>query len=440
MMSMRNSLIFLLIVCANLQLKAQLEGLYIETYYVSDSLDATNTFGGELEAGETTYRVYIDLAPGSKLVSAFGDADHPFQIASSRRFFNNVDGATFGYNIPKVLYESNTVALDSYITLGQNGFQGSRNFFGVPKENDTDGSFIGGLNNDGGSGFIEGGLLVNADAEAGLPLTEADGMDTLNLVIEDWFNFGVVDFTTGEDSTIFSVNAVDSVFNSTQFSIECSGVYGVNGDTNHVLLAQLTTPGEIDLRLNVRVLTETGDTLTYYGTNIVNQPNTFFAPFLVYPQVCGCTDANYLEFSPDFACDEEGSCQTPIVFGCTDTLACNFDPLANYNIDNLCCYPGFCQERDLEEVCPQLKGETFDFNVYPNPAADNTFIQVISGVSSDLVIEVLDYNGVIVYSESVPVAPLNYSTQIDFSGQHSGIYLVRVTGVEGVKNAMLVKL
>jgi hypothetical protein len=236
------------------------------------------------------------------------------------------------------------------------------------------------------------------------------------------------------------VNAIDSSFTSTQFTIECSGVYGVNGDTNHVLLTQLTTPGEIELRLNVRVLNASGDTLTYYGTNIVNQPNTFFAPFLVYPQVCGCTDANYLEFSPDFACDEEGSCQTPIVFGCTDTLACNFDPLANYNIDNLCCYPGFCQERDLEEVCPQLKGETFDFNVYPNPASDNTFIQVISGVSSDLVIEVLDYNCVIVYSESVPVAPLNYSTQIDFSDQHSGIYLVRVTGVEGVKNAMLVKL
>ena len=265
-------------------------------------------------------------------------------------------------------------------------------------------------------------------------------MDTLNLVIEDWFNFGVVDFTTGEDSTIFSVNAIDSSFTSTQFTIECSGVYGVNGDTNHVLLTQLTTPGEIELRLNVRVLTASGDTLTYYGTNLVNQPNAFFAPYLVYPQVCGCIDPNYLEFSPDFACEEEGSCQTPIVFGCTDTLACNFDPLANYHIDNLCCYPGFCQERDLEEVCPQLKGETFDFNVYPNPVTDNTFIQVISGVQTNLSIAVLDYNGVVVYSENVPDAPLNYSTQIDFSDKPSGIYLVRVTGVEGVKNGMLVKL
>lgn len=437
---MKTIFIFFLLLCICVRSNGQLEGLYIETYYVADSLDATDTIGGRILAGETTYRVYLDLMPGSKLVSAFGDSEHPFHIASTRRFFNNVDGATFGYDIPKVSYESNTVALDSYITLGQNGFQGLKNYFGVPKQNDADGSFIGGLNNDGGSEFIEGGLLTNNDSAAGLPLTDSDGMDTLNLVIEDWFNFGIVDFTTGEDSTIFSVNAVDSSFTSSQFTIECSGVYGVSADTNHVLLAQLTTPGEIALRLNVRVLTAGGDTLTYYGTNVVNQPNAFFVPYLVYPQVCGCIDPNYLEFSPDYACEEDGACQTPIVFGCTDTLACNYDALANYHIDDLCCYPGFCQERDLEEVCPHLKGETFDFKVYPNPASDDVFVQVISGVRSNLLIEVTDYNGIVVHTESLNDAPLNYSTQINFIDRPSGIYLVRVTGIEGVKTGMLVKL
>jgi len=121
-------------------------------------------------------------------------------------------------------------------------------------------------------------------------------------------------------------------------------------------------------------------------------------------------------------------------------LACNYDALANFHIDQLCCYPGFCQERDLEEVCPHLKGETFDFYVYPNPASETVFIQVISGVQSAVLIEVTDYNGVVVYTESVMDAPLNYSTQVDLIGQPAGIYLVRVTGVEGVKNMMLVKL
>jgi len=412
---MKSIFIFTLILLSSIVTRAQLEGLFIETYYVSDSLDATDTIGGRLQEGETTYRVFLDVAPGSKVLSLFGDAEHPFEIGSTRRFFNNVDGATFGYDIPKVSYESNTVGLDSYITIGKNGFQGLRNFYGLPKTQDDDGSFIGGLNNDGGSEFIEGGLLVNEDPAAGIPLTIADGMDTLNLNIADWFSFGIVDFASGLDSTIFSVNAVDSVFTSSQFVLQCEGVYGVIPDSNLVLVAQLTTLGEISLRLNAVVLSPAGDTLTYVGTNEVGMPNQFFAPYLVYPQVCGCMDPDYLEF-------------------------CNYNPLANFNIQNTCCYPGFCQERDLEEVCPQLKGESFDFKIYPNPVMESTFVQVISGVTSDLIIEITDYNGGVVFSENVSQAPLNYSTQIDFSDKPSGIYLVRVTGVEGVKNGMLVKL
>jgi hypothetical protein len=420
--------------------EAQLEGLVVETYYVSDVLDATDTIGGQLLEGETTYRIYLDLAPGSRLLSVFGQEEHPFSMGSTRRFFNNVDGASFGYEIPKVSYESNTVALDSYITLGQNGFQGLKNYYGILKSQDTDGSFIGGLNNDGGSEMVDGGLLTNADPIAGIPLTVADGMDTLNLAITDWFSFGIVDFASGADSSIFSNSAADSTFESNQFILQCEGVYGVNPDSNQVLVAQLTTPGEISFRLNARILTIGGDTLTYVGTNVVNQPNTFFAPFLVYPQVCGCIDPSFIEFSPDFACEQEGACQTPVVFGCTDTLACNYDSAANFHVENLCCYPGFCQERDIEEVCPQLKGESFDFKMFPNPVVEKVFVQVISGVTSDISIRITDYNGLDVFSENISQAPLNYSTQIDFSDKPSGIYLVRVTGVEGVKNGMLVKL
>jgi hypothetical protein len=437
---MKQLISFIFFLALSLHSIAQLEGLYIETYYVADSLDATDTIGGHLQEGETTYRVFLDLAPGSKVLSLFGDAAHPFEVGSTRRFFNNVDGETFGYEIPKVSYESNTVGLDSYITIGQNGSQGNRKFYGLPKSQDDDGSFIGGVNNDGGSELIDGGLLVNDDVAAGIPLTIADGMDTLNLSIQEWSSFGIVDFASGEDSTIFSINAIDSIFTSTQCELKCEGVYGVVPDSNFVLIAQLTTLGEISLRLNAVVLSAVGDTITYVGTNELGLPNQFFAPFLVYPQVCGCIDPDYIEFSPDFACSQDGACQTPVVFGCMDSLACNYDPQANFQIDNLCCYPGFCQERDLEEVCPQLKGESFDFKIFPNPVTDQTFIQVISGVTSDVEIQVTDYNGLVIYSDRIIQAPLNYSKQLDFSDKPSGIYLVRVTGVEGVKNGMLVKL
>lgn len=438
---MKAAAINIILLFLSLSATAQMEGIFVERYYISDNSDATDTTNGGVETGESTYRLFLDLAAGSKLISIYGDALHPFEISSTRRFFNNPDGSTFGYDIPKIAYESNTVALDTYLTLAQVGFQGSNKFFGIPKHQDVDGSFIGGLNNDGGSEMIDGGLLVNQDPAAGIPITEADGMDTLNLTINDWFSFGIVDFGTGNDTTIFSTNAVDSVYASNQFVLRSdSGVYGVNPDSNFVLIAQLTTPGEISFRLNARVLTNLGDTIVYVGTNELTMPNEVFAPYLVFPQVCGCTDPEFLEFSAIYPCSQEGACQTPVVFGCMDSLACNYDPGANFELEGLCCYPGFCAERDIEQVCPQLKGSSFDFRVFPNPADATTAIQVISGVTSDVRIDISDYNGISLYSEFVPQAPLNYSTQINMTAFPSGIYLVRVTGINETQHVMLVKL
>jgi hypothetical protein len=419
---------------------AQLEGIFIERYYIADANDATDTTNGGVEAGESTYRIFIDLEEGSRLLSLFGTTSHPFEISSTRRFFNNTDGASFGYDIPRIAYESNTVALDTYLALGQVGFQGSNNFYAIPKHQDPDGSFIGGVNNDGGSEMIEGGLLNNEDPLAGIPLTQADGMDTLNFIINDWFSFGIVDFGSGADTSIFSAEAVDSTFSSTQFIFQCEGVYGVNPDSNFVLIAQLTTPGELSFRLNTKILTAENDTLNYVGTNDTNSPGFIFAPYLVYPQVCGCTDPDYLEYNAIYPCSQEGACQNLIVYGCTDSLACNYNPSANFPIENICCYPGFCQERDLEEVCPQLKGASFDAKVFPNPAEYSTTVQVISGISSDLKIEITDYQGSVVYSEFVQQAPLNYSSLVNLETFTSGLYLVKVTGINGVQNTILVKL
>jgi hypothetical protein len=437
---MKRTLIYLFTLFLSFEASAQLEGIYVEKYYITDISDTTDTANGGVELGETTYRIYLDLIAGSKLLSLFGDAAHPFEISSTDRFFNNRDGATFGYDIPKIAYESNTVALDTYITLGQVGKQGTNNFFGLPKHQDVDGSFIGGVNNDGGSEIIDGGLLVNNDPEAGIPITESDGIDTLNLVIPDWFSFGILDFASGEDTTIFNVDAIENHFISTQFILSAEGVYGVNPDSNYVLIAQLTTPGELEFRFNTSILTNTGDTLEYVGTNEVLNENQIFAPFLVFPQVCGCTDPEYIEYSAVYPCSQEGACQNLVVLGCMDSLACNYNPFANLEIESLCCYPGFCQERDLEEVCPQLKGESFDFKVFPNPASNSATVQVLSGVNSDVSIEIFDYNGVVVYSEFIPDAPLNYSTQVNTVQFPTGLYVIRVTGINEVQHVTLAKL
>ena len=69
---------------------SQVENVIVERYYVSDSNDFTDTSGGIVPIGSTTYRIYIDIAPGSILKKIYGDANHPFEIKSTEVFFNNI--------------------------------------------------------------------------------------------------------------------------------------------------------------------------------------------------------------------------------------------------------------------------------------------------------------------------------------------------------------
>jgi hypothetical protein len=422
----------------------QLEKVIVERYYVSDANDATDTYGGGLPEGSVTYRVYVDLAPGTVLKGIFGDALHPFTISSNEVFFNNVvDGQSFAKDFIRNRYLENTVALDTWITIGQTAKQGPNSYYGILKEQDTDGSFVGGLNNDGGSEAIGTGLLINNDPTCGLALTVADGMDTLATAPTNWFNNGILDFMSGNDSTMFGSIVPSSSFASESFSLSCSGVMGVVPDSNQIIIAQLTTKGELTFQLNIEVEYMIDGVLTnihYVGTNEISNENEVYNPYLSYPFSCGCNDPNYLEFDPGVICNEEGSCATPIVLGCMDTLACNFDPLVNMNVAALCCYPGWCSNRNIEEVCPQLKGNSFDFSLYPNPTAGNLNLNVITGVSSH--VEYIIYNsyGVEMIRNSVANPPLNYSKEIDLSAISPGIYQLKVITSLGEQHKLFVKL
>jgi hypothetical protein len=135
---------------------SQLEKIIVERYYVTDSNDATDLIGGGVEEGSVTYRIYVDMQPGTILKSIYGDAAHPFDISSTEIFFNNEsDGQSFGKDFLKARYQENTVALDTWLTIGQTTRkQGPVTHYGILKYQDDNGSFIGGVNNDGGSELI----------------------------------------------------------------------------------------------------------------------------------------------------------------------------------------------------------------------------------------------------------------------------------------------
>jgi hypothetical protein len=78
-----------------------------------------------------------------------------------------------------------------------------------------------------------------------------------------------------------------------------------------------------------------------------------------------------------------------------DTLACNYDPTANFNIQTLCCYPGLCSDRDLSIVCPGLINARIGIvSVFPNPAAESAVVEwILDGSDEQGTLTVLDLFG-----------------------------------------------
>jgi len=424
---------------------SQLQKVIVEKYYVSDASDATDTLGGGLPIGSTTYRIYVDLAPGSVLKKIYGDVNHPFSIQSTAPFFNQKsDGQSFAKDFVKNRYLEGVVALDTWLTLGQTTkTQAGKTYFGILKNQDVDGSFIGGINNDGGSAVISNGLLTNADPSAGIPLTQADGMDTLATLPTSWSHFGILDFVTGNDSTMFGSIQAQQGFSSTNFFLSNSGVKGVVADSNQILIAQLTTAGTLSFHLNIEVdaiVNGLPQTIQYVSSNDTILTGEVYNPYLSYPSICGCNDPNYLEYNPAVICLEPGSCVTPIVIGCMDTVACNFDENANVHVENLCCYPGKCNNRDIAIVCPALRGSNFEFLVYPNPSIDEFNLDVYSGMETeDIHVEVFDNYGVKLVDKLYPAAAIITGESLNLSSAEKGIYHLKVSIGGQVQTQLLFK-
>jgi hypothetical protein len=431
---MKHILIIILTFLISKSMQAQLENVIIEKYYIADSTDASDTTNGFIEAGTTTYRIYVDLAPECKLSKLFGSEGYRLKISSTAPFFNNVNGATFGNDLSRANLRQNTVALDTWLAFGQSVKAGGTNYyFGIPKKQDTDGSFIGGSNN------IDN-LLINQDSAAGIPLTAADGafkiVTTSSTVPPPIFNYGIKDFSTGDDSTIFGSIRPGYEFISRDAYITVASGDGIGGAipaVNQLLIAQLTTKGKLSFELNLQLLDKDGKTITYVANgkdHIVTTPGNDsivkYSPFLTYPGNCGCTDPHYLEYSNSFVCSDSQACKTRVVCGCTDHMACNYDSNANVNIPALCCYPGFCNNRDIDVVCPSI-GSEINVQVYPNPADDQLTLQVTSTKDAEIKYVIYDSYGIAKMEKTKIGSSQTQLEVIDVSMLPTGLYWIRLS-------------
>jgi hypothetical protein len=429
-----------------LSANAQLENIIVELYYISDSLDATDTIGGNLVSGSKTYRSYADLTANAKLRRMYGDANHPIRIESSEIFFNNkVDGQSFGFDFSKTRLDENTVALDTWLTLGQTTKSSNRQG-GILKINDTNGSFIAGVGiNDGGSAEIPEGLLNNTNALIGIPLSIADGNDTLPYIPTDANSIGIVSLLDQSDSTIFGSLVAGKIFESRNAAVFNSGTRGVDTLQNHILLAQLTTTGELafELNLEIEVETETGvEIIRYVARDSVLLEDELLSPFLTYPPSCGCQDPNYLEFSPTFSCSDSTACLNLIVFGCMDPLACNFSSSANFNISDLCCYIGDCNDLDISIVCPELSINDLSEQkliLFPNPGKDMLSIQANFNSNNWVSVQIINAIGQVIYTNSQLKPSSGNTILLDDLNFIPGVYFVSIKQDKQLFNAYWLK-
>lgn len=418
----------------NAFINAQIQNVIVEKYYISDSLDATDSTNYYadtayltpiLPIGSVTYRVYVQLNSGFKIKKIYGTPCNPIKIISTANFYNNIDRPTawFGYLINKSWFGSNpTLMLDSWITLGL----ATKAHKGVLKTEDNDSSFI--LPTWGGTSGIAGGILKNNDATAGIPINTADGMVPKTGTLTTWSDYGIKNISN-VDTTVFGSVNVGSQFISTYAYLQQNA--GVSGDSilnnNKILIAQLTTTGDISFEINIELVDSLGNTYNFIsqdcGTPVTG--DTLISSLLKYPPVCGCKNPDYLEYNANYSCAEPDSCHTKIVFGCMDTMACNYDADANYHIQSLCCYPGKCNDRDISLVCPQISGDG-GFQLYPNPANEQINLQFSSGNNNKTNYAIYDSYGTIVLEKDLGTRSGSITEVVNITDLHTGLYLIKV--------------
>ena len=260
--NMKNSLLTLL--CLGIfqsysHAQMGLEGIIVETYYISNTNDASvNDQGGILPSESITYRVYVDMLPEYKLQAIYGIPGHEMRIQTTSLFFNNEDRGATTPTYTKNQAKGNTVMLDSWLSVGA----ACAGNFGILKS--ADDGVATNVNSDG--------VLQNNNPAAGIPLTEQDGLI----------------LGTPQNVTTLGLDAIIGVFdnqndgtNGPVFSTEdgswaaLSGATGPTPETNQVLIGQFTTDGILSFSLNIQIGTPDGGVENYVASNPVGNEVLF---------------------------------------------------------------------------------------------------------------------------------------------------------------------
>lgn len=228
------------------------EGVIVDRVAVTSARD----LGVQVDNGDTlftTYRVYIDLAPEFKMQAVFGNEQHPLILGATGMTYNTpVRGVATGNFIdPRKLLNDNLIR-DSFITIAAV----SNWYCGIPLERDIDGNQVcDGLPRETSSwcALEKDGLAEFKPIDVELVFVEFEGL--------------------GKESGSFSLYSTNGAWASRM------GATGAD-EENTVLVAQITTNGELYFSLNLQLAHQEGGTVQHVATNA--KPNQYLTPALNY--------------------------------------------------------------------------------------------------------------------------------------------------------------
>ena len=232
-----------------------IDSVFVEVYHVQPAERPG-------DPATVTYRIFVDLAEGHELQMVYGDQAHKLRIWTTTAFENDtVLGAKFGHQIQAGRLNEGALALDSYLTIGA----ADNEHMGVPRAWDKDGSVLtcppypGSRSRTGDAG----GILA--------PLCITDGLipyEEIREVVDFRFASGYLHKARG-----FDIETTDGAY------AVLGGKRGVT-DRNVLLIAQLTTTGELSYMLNLQIETPEHEPLKYVARD--PGPGEFTHPSLTY--------------------------------------------------------------------------------------------------------------------------------------------------------------
>ncbi|MFN5213052.1 MAG: hypothetical protein ACK5CD_11295 [Bacteroidota bacterium] len=217
--------------------QAGLERVIVEKYYITDSSDSIsckNQVACTIPLHAVTYRIYIDLMPGYRFQAAFGIPGHPMFIKTTTTFYNTPDyGATVSNAIPDRLLGEQLVMIDSWLSVGG----ASEGTYGILKSEDDTVSTIKNLDN----------RLQNENPYAGIPLKYKDGLQNGHAHLVTGFNIDTI-------IEVFKNKSNGNIFYTDNGSWACmGGSVGLDSIDNKILIAQITTDGDLEFELNLQI-------------------------------------------------------------------------------------------------------------------------------------------------------------------------------------------